>query len=220
MTVDKDPTPASPASIGAGTWLLAILTTLGLVLTVSIFLASTSVPWVKQDLNWLFAANSVQVWWYVTRAAGIVAYLLLWLSTAWGLAVPAKIIDRLVPRWATFDFHQFISLLAIGFMGLHIVVLVLDHYLPFTAAQVLIPFIAPYRPLWVGIGVISLYLILLVTITYYIRDRIGMRTFRAIHVFSLLAYAGATFHGIYSGTDSPLLAMQLLYEVTGLTVVF
>ena len=70
------------------------------------------------------------MWWYVTRAAGIIAYLLLWLSTVWGLAVPAKVLDRLVQRWATFDFHQFISLLAIGFMGLHILVLVLDHYLP------------------------------------------------------------------------------------------
>ena len=220
MTVDQDRGPRPPSSLGAKTWLLAILATLGLVLAGSLILASTAVPWVQQDLNWLFAANSVQVWWYVTRAAGIVAYLLLWLSTAWGLAVPAKIIDRLMPRWATFDFHQFISLLAIGFMGLHIVVLVLDHYLPFTVAQVLIPFIAPYRPLWVGIGVISLYLILLVTITYYIRDRIGMRTFRTIHVLSLVAYAGATFHGLYSGTDSPLMAMQLLYEVTGLVVIF
>jgi sulfoxide reductase heme-binding subunit YedZ len=200
--------------------LLAILTTLGLILAASTFLASTTATWVKQDLSWLFAADSVQVWWYVTRAAGFIAYLLLWLSVAWGLAVPAKLLDRVVQRWATFDFHQFISLLAVGFMFLHILVLMLDHYLPFTAAQILIPFIAPYRPLWVGIGIIAFYLILLVTVTYYIRARIGMRTFRAIHVFSLLAYLGATFHGLYAGTDSPLLAVQLLYEVTGLTVVF
>jgi len=205
---------------GAATWLLAILATLGLIFAASIFLASSSPSWLRQDLNWLFAADSVQVWWYITRAAGIIAYLLLWLSTAWGLAVPAKVFDRLVQRWATFDFHQFISLLAIGFMGLHILVLLLDHYLPFTAAQILIPFIAPYRPLWVGIGVISFYLLLLVTITYYIRARIGMRTFRAIHVLSLVAYLGATLHGLYAGTDSPLLAMQLLYEVTGLVVIF
>lgn len=220
MSSDLDREPTSRASRRVPTWLLVVLAVLALVFYGSTFLATSSAAWVKQDLNWLFAANSVQIWWYVTRAAGIIAYLLLWLSTAWGLAVPAKLLDRVLQRWATFDFHQFISLLAIGFMGLHILVLMLDRYLPFTAAQVLIPFIAPYRPLWVGIGVISFYLILLVTITYYIRERIGMRAFRAIHVLSLLAYAGATFHGLYAGTDSPLLAMQLLYEVTGLVVIF
>ncbi len=31
-----------------------------------------------------------------------------------------------------------------------------------------------------------------------------MRTFRIIHVLSLIGYLGATCHGIYAGTDSPL----------------
>src|SRR5512135_2963242 len=99
----------------------------------------------------LFAANSVQIWWYITRAAGLIAYLLLWLSTAWGLAVTSKIFDPLLQRHYTYDFHQFISLLAIGFLILHISVLVLDHYLPFSVFQVLVPFTSSYRPLWVGV---------------------------------------------------------------------
>jgi len=41
-------------------------------------------------LRWLFAADSVQIWWYVTRASGIIAYLLLWVSTMLGLAVTSK----------------------------------------------------------------------------------------------------------------------------------
>jgi predicted ferric reductase len=220
MSTEQNPTRKSASLAGAGTWLLVILATLGLVLAGSVFLATGSGAWVRQNLSWLFAADTVQVWWYVTRAAGIIAYLLLWLSTAWGLAVPAKMLDGLLERWATFDFHQFISLLAIGFLGLHIGVLALDRYLPYSGLQILVPFLSPYRPLWVGIGVISFYLILLVTITYYVRTRIGMRAFRAIHLLSFLAYLGATLHGLYSGTDSPLVAMQLLYEVTGLVVIF
>jgi predicted ferric reductase len=220
MHAEQNRTPKTRASIGASTWLLVALATLGLVFAGSIFLATASGAWVKQNLNWLFGADTVQLWWYVTRTAGIVAYLLLWLSTAWGLAVPTKMLDGLLERWASFDFHQFISLLAIGFLGLHIGVLALDRYLPYSGLQILVPFLSPYRPFWVGIGVISFYLILLVTITYYIRTRIGMKAFRAIHVLSLLAYVGATFHGLYSGTDSPLVAMQLLYEITGLVVIF
>jgi predicted ferric reductase len=168
----------------------------------------------------IFALDSAHTWWYITRSAGIVAYLLLWLSTAWGLAVPSKIFDPILARFHTFDFHEFISLLAIGFTILHILVLLFDHYLPYSLAQILIPFIAPNNAFWVGIGVIAFYLILLVTVTYYLRRRIGLHAFRTIHLFSLVAFVGAALHGIFSGTDTPLAAVQLMYEATFLSVVF
>ena len=171
-------------------------------------------------LNALFALDSVQALWYLTRAAGMLAYLLLWLSTAWGLAVTSKIFDPLLHRAFTYDMHQYLSLLAIGFTVLHVGVLLADRYLPFSAAQVLVPFIAPYRPLWVGIGVIGLYLTLLVTVTFYIRRWIGQKTFRAIHLSSFIAYASVTLHGLFAGTDSVLWAMQLIYAGTFLVIVF
>lgn len=176
--------------------------------------------WLASSLSWLFAADSQQLWWYVTRSAGILAYLLLWLSTVWGLAVPSRIIQPVLEQGYTFDFHQFISLLSIGFALLHILVLTLDRYLPYSTLQILVPFLSPYRPLWVGIGVISFYLILLVTITFYLRTRIGMNAFRAIHVLSLVGYLGVTLHGLYAGTDSPLVSMQWLYRGTALVVIF
>ncbi len=176
--------------------------------------------WISSSLSWLFATDSQQLWWYVTRSAGIIAYLLLWLSVVWGLAVPSRIISPVLEQGYTFDFHQFISLLSIGFVLLHILVLAFDRYLPYSTIQILIPFLSPYRPLWVGIGVISFYIILLVTITFYLRSRIGMNKFKTIHVFSLLGYLGVTLHGLYSGTDAPLLSMQLVYRGTFLTVIF
>ena len=171
-------------------------------------------------LDRLFAFSSAQTTWYVTRAAGITAYLLLWLSTAWGLAIPSKLIDSWLNRAFTFDFHQFISLLALGFLGLHIFILTADRFLPYSLAQILVPFISPYRPLWVGVGVIALYLSVLVSVTYTMRQRIGMKTFRAIHYASLLAYLGATAHSLFSGTDSSLPAVFLMYTGSFLVVVF
>ena len=219
---DRKPGPSNKGN----SWLVR-LAELGLVasalllgVAASMFLQTTYGLHLEKNLNALFAIDSVQMWWYITRSAGIIAYLLLWFSTAWGLAVSNKIFDPILHRMFTFDFHQFISLLAIGFLILHISVLTLDHYLPFTWAQVLIPFIAPYRALWVGIGVISFYLIVLVTVTFYMRKRIGMRTFRTIHVLSLIGYLGATLHGLYAGTDAPLLAMQIMYKGTLLVIVF
>ena len=198
----------------------AMLLVLSLIFFGAIFSLTPSGQAAGKWLNWLFALDSIQLWWYVTRASGIVAYLLLWFSMVLGLAVTSKFFDRLLDRVFTYDFHQFISLLSIAFIVLHVAVLMLDRYLPYSVWQTLVPFISPYRPFWVGVGVIGFYLILLVTITFYIRNRIGMRAFRIIHVLSLVSYLGATLHGIYAGTDSPLPAMQLLYKGTALVVIF
>jgi predicted ferric reductase len=173
-----------------------------------------------QALNTLFAVNSVQALWYVTRAAGIIAYLLLWLATAWGIAVSSKIFEPMLQGTFTYDFHQFLSLFAIGFVVLHVVVLLADRYLPFSVSAILVPFVAPYRPVWVGIGVIGLYLTLLVTVTFYIRQWIGMKTFRVIHVASFIAYAAAAVHGLMAGTDSPLWTTQVMYAGTTLVIIF
>jgi predicted ferric reductase len=203
--------------IGAALLGLFTLLTCGFVLLV---LQVTGIFPITHLLDTLFGLSTVQSWWYVTRAAGIVAYLLLWLSTAWGIMVSNKIADPLVPRGFTFDAHQFLSLLAIGFVVLHMVVLLIDQYLPFSVAEVLVPFIAPYRPVWVGIGIIGFYLTLLVTVTFYLRRWIGQKTFRAIHYLSFIAYAGATLHGWFSGTDTSLLSAQVMYAGSALVIVF
>lgn len=200
--------------------IFATLLVLGLILISALFSLTPSGQAAGQWLKWFFALDSVQLWWYVTRASGIVAYLLLWLSMVLGLGVTSKFFDRLLDRVFTYDFHQFISLLSIAFVVLHIAVLLFDRYLPYSIWQILVPFISPYRPFWVGIGVIGFYLTLLVTVTFYLRKRIGMRAFRLIHILSLVGYLGATLHGVFAGTDSPLTSMQVLYKGTGLVVVF
>jgi predicted ferric reductase len=120
----------------------------------------------------------------------------------------------------TFEFHQFISLLAIAFLATHVIVLLFDQYLTFSVFQILIPFISAYRPFWVGVGILSLYLVLLVTVTFYLRDRIGQKSFRSIHTLSLLGFLGAAFHGLLSGTDSPLPMMKIMYAGTLFSVIF
>ena len=202
----------------------AIIALVGLI-----FLSALLMLWLSQSsggvpltglLASLFGMDTVQSWWYVTRAAGLTAYFLLWLSMVWGMGISTKIFHSAVDGTYTYDFHEFLSLLGLGFVVLHVVVLMLDKYLPFTLAQVLIPFIDPYRPLWVGLGIIGFYVFLLVTVTFYIRSRIGTQAFRSIHVLSLLGYLGATLHGLYAGTDSALAVTKVLYIGTLLVVIF
>ncbi|MFN2121288.1 MAG: hypothetical protein ACK2T0_12950 [Anaerolineales bacterium] len=202
----------------------AIIALVGLVFLAALLIlllsqTSGGVP-ITGLLASLFGMDTVQSWWYVTRAAGLTAYFLLWLSMVWGMGISTKIFHSAVDGTYTYDFHEFLSLLGLGFVVLHVVVLMLDKYLPFSLAQVLIPFIDPYRPFWVGLGIIGFYLFLLVTVTFYIRSRIGTQAFRSIHVISLLGYLGATLHGLYAGTDSALPVTKLLYIGTLLVIVF
>jgi predicted ferric reductase len=221
MSLDKNNKPVSTKRKKNISYDLVAFALVGFVL-VALGFAANSLFGVKLHamVNWLFSLNSQQAMWYITRSAGILAYLLLWLSTAWGLLVPSKLLEPVLHGNFTYDFHQFISLLALGFLGLHIFILTADRYLPFTLAQILIPFSAPYRPLWVGIGVIAFYLILLVTVTFYMRKRIGMKAFRLIHTLSLVAYLAALSHAFMAGTDSSLVATQIMYAGTFLVIVF
>ncbi len=204
------------------------LRTIGIIaLVASLYGAVLGVIWlsqsnggVSQTVSGLFAMNSVQAWWYVTRAAGLTSYILLWLSMIWGMAIASKIFAPAVEGSYSYDFHEFLSLLGLGFVILHVTVLLLDKYLPFSVWQVLVPFVDSYRPLWVGLGVIGFYIFLLVTVTFYMRQSIGSNAFRSIHMLSLLGYLGATLHGLFAGTDSALPITTFIYAGTFLVVVF
>jgi predicted ferric reductase len=173
-----------------------------------------------QKLQSIFGTDSVQLWWYITRAAGLTGYLLTWLSMIWGFAVSTKLLQPVLENTFSYDFHEHLSLLGLGFIALHVIVLLFDRYLPFSLLQILVPFMDSYRPLWVGLGIISFYTLLLVTFTFYLRQHIGVRAFRSIHALSLLGYLGTTLHGLFAGTDSALPVTMFLYAGTFLTVVF
>lgn len=171
-------------------------------------------------LDSVFGASTGQMTWFITRASGIVAYLLLWLSTAWGLAVSSKMFDKFVPRAFTYDAHEYLSLLAFVFTVVHVVILLGDTFMPFNVAQLFVPFVSDYRPVWVGVGIIATYLSVLVTVTFYMRKWIGQRAFRMIHYFSFIGFYGVLLHSWFAGTDTGLTATRILYLVTGLSVIF
>lgn len=217
--IKSSPNRTSPI-VNASLWLAGGMIFLGTILVV---VFTSQLPFsgtLTQSLKWLFAIDSVQTMWYITRAAGLTSYFLLWLSVALGLAVSSKIFDVILHRSFTYDFHEFLSLAALGFIALHIGVLFFDRYMPYSFAMVFIPFLSPYRPIWIGIGIIAMYLSLLVTVTFYLKSKIGMKAFRAIHVSSLVAYLGVTLHGLFAGTDSSLISVLGLYAGTFLVVVF
>jgi predicted ferric reductase len=164
--------------------------------------------------------QETSAFWYMARSGGIVAYLLLWLSTVWGLTLSSRITDGLVPAPIAYGLHEFLSIGAVLFALLHAVVLLGDSYIQFTIFHLAIPFIAPYEPFWTGLGIIGLYLTAALTGSFYLRKQLGQKTWRLLHYLTFAAYGLALIHGLMAGTDSGLTGMKLLYLGTGFTVLF
>jgi predicted ferric reductase len=156
--------------------------------------------------------------WYLSRAAGLCAYVVLVVNMALGLALSMPLLERWVMKWRIFDLHQFTGLMVVGLLALHVFVLLGDQYLGYTVPQLLVPFLSPYRPLSIALGVFGLYLTLVVTFTFYVRRQIGQRTWRLIHYGSFAVFALGLLHGILSGTDTGATWAIAIYAVSALLI--
>jgi len=161
------------------------------------------------------------IFWYISRAAAFVAYVLLWMSMLAGLGITSKL-GRYWPGMpGTMELHRYTSLLGLGFALLHALILLGDQYINYTLGQLLVPFMGSnYRPEWVGFGQAAFYLLLVVAFSFYVRERIGTRTWRLIHVLSFALFLMAMIHGLQSGTDSHDWWALGLYAVSAVSVFF
>jgi sulfoxide reductase heme-binding subunit YedZ len=100
--------------------------------------------------------------------------------------------------------HRNLSLFCVGFVALHVVTTVSDGYVPIGFADAFLPFLTPYRPLWVGLGALAFDLLLVVLVTSALRHRIGYDSWRFIHWLAYLCWPIAMFHSLGSGSDSSL----------------
>jgi predicted ferric reductase len=165
--------------------------------------------------------NAPHAYWFLSRASALVAYWLLWLAMCLGLIITNKL-ARLWPGGpVAFDLHQHTSLLGLAFATFHGLILLGDHYLGATFWQAVLPFsMQQYRPLWVGLGQLSFFLLVPVTFSFYVRKQITPRKWRLIHFLSFISYAFALLHGIASGTDSTTMGVQAMYWITGSIFLF
>jgi predicted ferric reductase len=151
--------------------------------------------------TWVTAEQS-RIPWYATRLLGLLAYLVLAGSVIYGLLLSTGILDAFAHRTVSFTLHQDLSAIGLGLALVHAAMLTLDASVPFTVAEVFLPFTGPYRPLWVGLGQLSLLITVVVIASFSLRRRIGQKRWRTLHYLTFLAFLGATAHGLMAGTDT------------------
>lgn len=191
------------------------LTLSALLVVLIVLLLPTLVPGMAITTTVLAGEKAA---WYLTRASGTVAYLLLSASTIWGLLLSSKLVKQLVPPAIALAMHNYLSWISIALTVLHAGALLFDTYFTYTLGALLIPFTGPYSPLWVGFGTLGFYVMLLTTLSFYVRSWIGQKTWRKLHYTTFGAYVMATVHGYMAGTDSAQLAT--MYGASSVLVLF
>lgn len=166
---------------------------------------------------WVAGAVAAQspIFWFISRAAAVVSFLLLWLSTAWGISLSTKGLGGRVSGVVAFAMHNVTSWLGLGFALLHGLALLGDTTPKFGLAGVLVPFVSSYQPVLTGLGVLGLYAGVVATAAFYFKKRLGRRTWRALHGVSYAMFAGVAIHGILIGSDTSSPLMQAIYVVAG-----
>jgi predicted ferric reductase len=208
--------PDYESTIGAQTFLLMLIS-----MAVGTLAAVVILPAWMPNLTASLMGSDPKAYWYLSRGTSFVAMSLLWVSMALGLGITNKLARVWPGAPAAFAIHEYVSLLGLSFAIFHALVLMGDHYINFSLAQIVVPFsTANYKPLWVGLGQVGFYVWLLVALSFYVRSKIGPKLWRAIHYVSFLCFCMAMYHGISSGSDTKQLWAQAYYWFAGGSLVF
>ena len=141
--------------------------------------------------------------WYTTRSTAIVAFVLLTLSFAFGLASTKRALaSRHWPRFATQALHRNISLLALVFMLVHIVTTLADTFVHVGWWSWIVPGASGYRTVWTAFGTLAFDIVGVLVVTSLLRDRMPLRAWRAIHWSAYAAWPFAFLHFLRTGTDA------------------
>lgn len=180
----------------------------------------TTAPKAIGALSITWEANRSILPWVFERLFAFLAYGAVTGSVVYGLLLSTKILDVIAHRPITFALHQDLASAGLGLAAVHGMLLGLDKTVPFTLAQIAVPGMAPHAPAWVAVGQVAFYLMAIVIGSFYLRRRIGQRSWRTLHYVTFLAFLGATVHGVMAGTDSGRSWAWWIYVGATIIVVF
>ncbi len=149
--------------------------------------------------------GSISWTWIGIRASGVTAWGLLTAVVLWGILLRTRILGRAASPTRLLDLHRWLGVSALAFLAMHMLLLLVDPFLPFTITQVLVPGLASWEPLAVAFGIVAFWLIIPVSIIGRLRPRMansGAKLFQRSHWLAYAAWPMATAHYVLAGTDA------------------
>jgi hypothetical protein len=153
--------------------------------------------------------------WYVARAAGIAAYLLMFCIIVLGEGMTTGTAYAFLTPVNAWVIHKYLGI-AFGLtLLLHMFSLLFDKFVYFSLQDILVPFSSNYNRVFLSLGIFGFYLAAAI-IASSLLVRLKFPAFwRYIHFLVYPLFILSIIHGVFLGTDTKTLAMQLVYALTG-----
>jgi len=143
--------------------------------------------------------------WLGIRASGVTAWGLLTAVVLWGILLRTRILGRAASPTRLLDLHRWLGACALAFLAVHMLLLLVDPFLPYSIAQILVPGLASWQTWAVALGIGAFWLLIPVSIIGRLRPRMidaGARLFQRSHWLAYAAWPLATAHYVLAGTDA------------------
>ena len=147
-------------------------------------------------------AGLTSAFWALGRGTGVVALVLLTVSVVLGIVARSGRRVPAVGRVGISDLHRTAALTGTGLVVAHLGSLLFDPYAQLRLVDLAVPFLAAYRPLWLGLGTLAVDVLAIVTVVSLLRHRVGPKTFRVVHWATYALWPMALLHALGSGTDA------------------
>jgi predicted ferric reductase len=98
--------------------------------------------------------------------------------------------------------HEVLGLATIVALAVHGFVLLGDNWLNPTFADIVVPFMEPFKRGHIAAGIVGGYIMTVLALLYYVRNQIGPKRFKIIHRFTVLGWALSVAHTFNTGPDN------------------
>ncbi|MFI5240130.1 MAG: hypothetical protein ACHQUB_00235 [Candidatus Saccharimonadia bacterium] len=168
--------------------------------------------------------------WYVIRAAGFIAAGLIIILMLSGIGQVTGLSYRIVEPIKAWAIHKALAIALCVSIAIHVGFLLMDHFIHFSLAQILIPFTSTYNNgtvfsglalggVAIALGVLAMYGVVVIVLSSlgWIDSRRNLW-----HQLHYISYAVALFvflHALYSGSDLKYGLSRQLWVAIGLVIV-
>lgn len=142
-----------------------------------------------------------QLLWMTSRAAALTAFFLLAAALITGQALRSALFEGALRNRDLSGLHRFLTVCWVPFVLIHVLAMTLDAVARISPVDLLIPFRVSYAALPLGLGTIGFDLLLVVTVTSYMRRRLDPTLWRWLHRLSYLMFGVFVLHALLAGTD-------------------
>lgn len=142
-----------------------------------------------------------QFFWVLARVAGLGSYAALAIALVTGIALRTAVFDWLGSNRVVRSLHEYTIVLWIPLALIHLGSLLLDSTARIAWLDVFVPWHSSYGTLGIGLGALSLDVLLLVSVVAYFKRRMRKEVWLWIHRLAYGAFALVFLHAVLSGTD-------------------